>query len=590
MGPELHIVAPLLNAAEVDALVQEILESERRFGVLAFDVETTGRKLFLTGAAMRTCQFGVPDEAWYFRVDDPTHAQVCYRVLMCAAHLTAHNAAFDIQWSVVTFGLDHDMLWEKTTDTFLLSHIFNTDRAEHDLKTLSASWNGHAYSADALIELKRVARKLGTITPTIETPLSNNAWAKFDLNDPVFQRYACSDVLDGAALCIALLRYLVGEEEIIRREHRIAKLMSRTTLLGTLIDQAHSEALRASLTPQIHEVAMTLHEMGLSSPTNNTELGALLTARGSKLPKNTRGFTVDVTVLEGLQDPLAALVLEHRGLAKNLNTYVNNVLTLSSGDGRVHPSIKTLGARTGRMSASDPNVQNVPRYGGYRGMYVPDPGEVFISCDFASVEPRCIAAYSQDPYLLEIYSESGDPYVMLTEDVYGIVYDSTNDEHKALRQSVKPVFLGRAYMGGKTTLMEQSGLSLEMVEQALDSVDSLYPNVRTTSRRLMAAIERGEAEVVTPSGRHVPVAIPYTAGNRTIQSWARDVLVDSSFVLDDAGLWDIVRFPVHDELILSVPAEEVEDYQDWIQCAMGGRVLDVPILGESEVLGERWHK
>lgn len=589
--PNLHIVPAALTGVEADALIQAILESERRFGVLAFDVESTGRRLFLAGANLRTVQFGVPDEAWYFLSENPIHAHVVIEVLNQAKHLTAHNASFDIQWLVVTYGVNHDALWEKTTDTFLLSHIFNTDRDHHDLKTLSASWNAVAFSADALDELKALARRIKcTIKPTLETPIDKNAWAQFDLNEPIFQRYACADVLDGSQLCLALLPYLKGEEEVVRREHRIAKLMSRTTLLGTLIDQAHSLALRSTLTPQIEEVARTLHGMGLSSPTNNTELGTLLTQRGNTLPRNTRGYTVDVNVLESLTDPMAALVLEYRGLTKNLNTYVMNTLTLSSGDGRVHPSIKTLGARTGRMSASDPNVQNVPRSGGYRGMYVPDHGGSFISCDFASVEPRCIAAYSQDPYLLEIYAEGGDPYVNLTEDVYGITYDKANGEHKGLRQTVKPVFLGRAYMGGETHLMEQTGLSQEMVKTALESVDSLYPNVRSTSRRLMAAIEAGNAEVVTPTGRHVPVTIPYTAGNRTIQSWARDVLVDSCFVLDDAGLWDIVRFPVHDELILSVPTEDVDAYQAWIQEAMSGMVLGVPILGESEVLGDRWHK
>jgi len=595
--PNLHIVPASLTGVEADALVQAILESERRFGVLAYDVESTGRRLFLEGAALRTVQFGVPDEAWYFIAENPIHAHVIIEVLKRALHLTAHNASFDIQWLVVTYGVNHDALWEKTTDTFLLSHIFNTDRDHHDLKTLSASWNTNPVSADALEDLKALARRIKcTIKPTLETPIENNAWAQFDLNDPIFQRYACADVLDGSQLCLSLLPYLRGEEEVVRREHRIAKLMSRTTLLGTLIDQAHSEALRASLSPQIEEVARTLHGMGLSSPTNNTELGALLTERGSVLPRNTRSYTVDVNVLESLSDPMAALVLEYRSLTKNLNTYVMNTLTLSSGDGRVHPSIKTLGARTGRMSASDPNVQNVPKSGQYRGMYIPDHGESFVSCDFASVEPRCIAALSDDVNLIEEYRKpKGDPYKVLAAEVYDDEWANAlaagdNAAWKIMRNSMKPVLLGRAYKGSKATLSEQTGLPMDMVELAIETFDGLYPDVAASSAEWTRRIEQGNAEVVTPTGRRVPVSIPYTAGNRTIQAWARDVLVDSCFIIDDAGLWPIVRFPVHDELILSVPIEQVDDYQVWIQEAMSGMVLDVPILGESEVLGERWHK
>lgn len=591
----IHIVP---RDASIASVVPSILGAAEAYGVLAYDVETSGRPIGLPGAALRTVQFGIDTEAWYLLADCPTHREIISLVLRDMKHGTAHHAQTDIKWLAHAKLANHDDLWRKTTDTYLLSHIFDTSRDHHDLKTLSASW-GEGHSLAAKEELYALGPKPGNkwiFNPTIKTPLSKIGWAQVPLDNEVFQRYACSDVLDGARLCKELLSYLTSPEDqqIVEDEHRIARMMSATTSLGWLVDQEHALQLRMQLEPEVSSLKLALKDIGIPNPNANRQISAKLISEGATLQRSPAGeYVVDADALRQVGTPTAALVLAYKEAQKALETYVNNTLYYSSGDGRIHATIKTLGARTGRMSSGEPNLQNYPSTGPYREMLMFDEGDVGISCDFSSVEPRVLAAVTRDPQLLQDYREGIDPYVLLAEHIFTDEWSGADKvERKGLRKIMKPTLLGRAYMGGLSTLATQTGQAEPEVQRALDFIDQRYPRIREWSLELLERANRGLPEVTTLSGRRVPLRVtaPYTGGNTSIQSFARDLLVYSCFELEDMGLWPTVRAPIHDELVGSVPEQEAEEYRQAYLKAMHTEVNGVAIDGEADLLGRKWHK
>lgn len=574
----------------------DILQAADAYGVLAYDVESTGRPIGLNGAALRTVQFGTPNDAWYLRADVPAHQEIARQAFQRAPHLTAHGAQFDIKWLHSTGIANHDDLWRKTTDTYLLSHIYDTNREHHDLKTLAESWaEGHAAKAQAELKAHFTSNKW-IYNSTIKTPLAKIGWANVDLDSDLFQRYACSDVMDGAALCLAMLPYLSSPEErrIIEDEHRIARMMSGTTMRGWLVDLDHATQLKAELEPEVAAHKAELLAMGVTNPNANRQLAELLISQGAKLAKTDTGeWCVDSDALAAVGTPTADLILNYKESTKALETYVHNTIAYASGDGRIHASIKTLGARTARMSSGEPNLQNYPGYGGYREMLMADEGETLISCDFSSVEPRILAAATGDPQLLADYAAGLDPYELLAEHCFPDEWaKASKAERKAIRKPMKPTLLGRAYLGGLTTLATQTGQPPELVQKALDFIDQRWPTIHSWSMESLEQANQGLPEVTTLSGRRVPlrVSAPYTGGNSQIQSYARDVLVYSCFELEDQGLWPTVRAPVHDELIGSVPEHEAEDYRAAYAAAMHTTVNGITIDGEADILGRKWHK
>ena len=157
---------------------------------------------------------------------------------------------------------------------------------------------------------------------------------------------------------------------------------------------------------------------------------------------------------------LAGLILEASQNQKNAHTFMAGILKYSEYDGRVHASVNASGARTGRMSSSNPNSQNYPRkHPEIRGSYLAEDGEVLISLDFSGLEFRMAAVVTRDQQMRQDFADGLDPHWTIARMAYGP--DATPDH----RQGVKSVGLGRLYGGGRQTLAEQSGLSLSQVDE-----------------------------------------------------------------------------------------------------------------------------
>jgi DNA polymerase-1 len=280
---------------------------------------------------------------------------------------------------------------------------------------------------------------------------------------------------------------------------------------------------------------------------------------------------------------IARTVLAAKAAQKSMG-FIRGFLEAADPNDRVHPTINPLGTLTGRMSCSNPNLQNLTRDAKeIRGCFVAEPGHVLLSVDYSAVEWRVAAAVTNDANMKRVFAEGGDIHADVARIVFG------PDFTKAHRQQCKSVGLGRLYGGGVDALARQSGLPRHKVEEAVAAIDSLYPGIKETVQRDYETID-GPTPVELLSGRRVIVDSAHKALNVRCQGFACDLLKYAILRLFDKGYGQYILLPVHDELIFSVPKDEAQEMLAEIQEIMRCEVNGVSIEADGEILGERWRK
>jgi DNA polymerase-1 len=282
---------------------------------------------------------------------------------------------------------------------------------------------------------------------------------------------------------------------------------------------------------------------------------------------------------------LADAVLRAKRADKWANTYVGTFLNQRDAQNRLHPSINSLQARTARMSVSNPPLQQLPSSDWrIRRAFIADPGMLMIAADYQQVEMRVLAALSQDKTLLDAIAEGVDLHDFTAARVFG--YGFT----KAQRKIAKAVGFGKVYGGGAASIARQTGAPVEAVKNAISAYDQTYPGIKQFANKLQRKAEFGVKEVVTPSGRHLPLDRDrlYAATNYVVQSTARDLLAQAIVDLHLAGLGDFLLLPVHDELIAQAPADSAAEVVKEIGKVMESTFFGVEITSDPEVLGMSW--
>lgn len=309
---------------------------------------------------------------------------------------------------------------------------------------------------------------------------------------------------------------------------------------------------------------------------------------------------LDAEVLDGIDHPLARAVLQRRQLQKMASTYLNHYITEADADDLLHPSINTLGARTSRMSMSDPNLQNLPRLGTSRA------GDVvrnmittryadgsLLMCDFSQIEMRLLAHFSQETAMIEAFRSDEDFFVNLARQIF---QDDTITKKDKRRQITKNSGYAKIYGAGVRKFALTAGIPESQAREFLTRFDVLYPGVRRFQNdTLNEAMARRAAEGIaysrSPLTNRRFVAEErkeYTLVNYMIQGSAAEILKMKLVELDAAGLGEWMFAPVHDEVLLDVPGEHVRDAVHTLQRVMNDdKLLSVPI--EAEVShGRRW--
>ena len=284
-------------------------------------------------------------------------------------------------------------------------------------------------------------------------------------------------------------------------------------------------------------------------------------------------------------NPLADAVLRAKRAEKWNEAYAQAFLDLRDAGDRLHPMINSLQARTARMSISRPPLQQLPASEArVRHAFRADPGECIVSIDYSQIEVRVAAALSQDRVLIDALVSGEDLHSTTARHIFG---DDFTDKDRKIG---KMVTFARLYGSGAQNIARQAGVDVATAKAAVSGFDRAYSTLARYGKGLARAAEFGRKEVVTPSGRHLPLDRDrlYAALNAMVQSTARDVLAQAIVDLYDKGMTDGLLLPIHDELLFSLPRDSASDDARSIANVMDRDFFGVPLISDVEIGGPTW--
>ena len=581
-----------ISTADAHALLATITGTGD--GALTVDVEHSGYPLGHVDYALRTVQLGNEHFAVVLDPDDTDQHHVGRLHLLEAEVLHAHSATADlIPLADAEMIDDLDEAWTRMDDTAILAKLSDPGSVgnDADLKHLSQVILREAATSPAAEAARSELFKAGKWLTKVEvtTPVARSGWAQVDPRSETMVRYAASDVLDDAAIAKALPR---PPAEQLEREHTTQRMTARVTYRGLRLDGEHI----ARLLP-LHEEAKAgfaerVKAYGIDNPGSPAQVGSRLVELGAALPRTATGKP---SAAEGALEPLrgaegdvgalanAVLDWRHHDTALKLFLRPYDAL-VRHGDGRARPTVYTLGADTGRMSCVRPNLQQMPRQGGFRACITADPGELLISADFAGVELRGAAALSGDRELQAILADGRDIHAEIARLVWGPGYTKEN------RYQAKPMVFQRLYGGGPSGIARQNGVSIELARSVVDAMDAMMPGLAEWSRMIAGGIEAGRTKFPAYSGRiiHMPTDRPYAGGNYAIQGTCRELLVDALLRWSQTPWGNATLLPVHDELLVVVPEAEAAAATAALTECMTSELFGVPIIAEASEPTYAW--
>lgn len=391
----------------------------------------------------------------------------------------------------------------------------------------------------------------------------------------------------------------------------LVEVLARMEIAGVAVDQAAlaelGTAFGAEITRLEREAARVVgHAVALGSP---KQLGELLFVE-LNLPKGkktkTGAWSTDASVLEEIQaeHPIVGIAMEWRTVSKLQSTYVEALPKLVEGDGRVHTTFQQAVAATGRLSSTDPNLQNIPIRTALgrkiRNTFIAEKGNTLVAADYSQIELRILAHVTRDEHLIAAFAAGEDIHRATAARVLGKPAADVNDDERAM---AKMVNFGIAYGMGDFGLATRAGISRDAAKSFIAGYFERYPGIR----RYIDTIKeeaRTNGSVTTQLGRRRPIpelragnpalraAGERAAINHPIQGTAADVIkiamIRLAPRLAEAGLKARLVLQVHDELLLEVPNGEVDRLVPiLVETMEGALALDVPLTVEVKS-GPRW--
>ncbi|HVZ74479.1 MAG TPA: DNA polymerase I [Polyangia bacterium] len=477
------------------------------------------------------------------------------------------------------------------SDPMLASYLLDASRARHDLDVVAlvegaaqvpqrTAWLGSGKSAHpaADIPVDEVGRRLAheaAVTATLAPRQSNKLVAQN---------------LDG------LYREL---------ELPLAGVLARIECRGVELDTDKLREIGAEVAVSLAALEKEIHELA-GAPFNissNKQLGEVLFGK-LNLPvvrKTKTGASTDADTLEELAalHPVPAKVVEYRGLAKLKGTYIDALPALvNPATGRLHTSFNQAVAATGRLSSSDPNLQNIPirtEIGRrIREAFVARPGYVIVSADYSQIELRILAHLSGDPAFLDAFRSGQDIHLRTAAEVFGVPAAEVTAEH---RRIAKAINFGLVFGQGEFGLSQVLRIPRAQARDYIASYFSRYAGVRSyMDEAITTAREKGESATLLGRRRPLPdirstraqerAYAERIARNTPVQGTAADLLKLAMLRVDagiEQGAADAagaeLLLTVHDELVFEVPEARVPSFKIWVKSAMESVYeLSVPLV------------
>lgn len=364
---------------------------------------------------------------------------------------------------------------------------------------------------------------------------------------------------------------------------------------GIRVDPKRLEELSRSFESQLASIETNIHYMAgepfnIRSP---QQLGVILFDKlGLPMVKKTKkktSYSTDVEVLTTLaiHHELPAMILRHRALSKLKSTYADALLKLIHPEtGRIHSSFNQTVTATGRLSSSDPNLQNIPvrdaEGRAIRGAFIPEKGWKLISADYSQIELRLLAHCSGDPILLSAFENNEDIHTRTASEVFGLVPEMITPE---IRRQAKTINFGIIYGMSPYGLSKELGISRKMAQTYIDNYFSRYQGVRTFIDQTVArSRKRRQTQTLLGRIRRLPeinspnrnqrAFAERTAFNTLIQGTAADLIKLAMIRTDQAlkarGMKTAMLLTVHDELLFEAPPQELDDARAVIREQMEG--------------------
>ncbi|MGQ9654688.1 MAG: DNA polymerase I, partial [Thermodesulfobacteriota bacterium] len=476
------------------------------------------------------------------------------------------------------------------TDVMVASYVLNPSRRSHAVGDLALE-----YLDEKVVPPHAPSRGQGGTPSLAEVPVEKATV------------FACQVADVALRLCDVLLPKMKadGTERLFRDlEMPLIPVLARMEMHGIRVNVERLRGLGREMGDELLRLEGEIHGLAgepfnISSP---QQLAQVLFER-LKLPvvkKTKTGYSTDTEVLQELAKAheLPAKVLEYRTISKLKSTYVDALpQMLNPHTGRIHTSFNQAVTATGRLSSSEPNVQNIPVRGKMgrriREAFVPEEGWWFLSADYSQVELRILAHLSQDPILMEAFHRGEDIHARTAAEIFGVSPETITEQ---MRREAKVIVFGIVYGMSAFGLARELGVEPKVAEAYIEGYFQRYRGVRDYLDRIVeGAREKGYVETLMGRRRYVP---EISSSNRAVRRFAERAAINTPIQgtaadlikkamisiqgqLEARALATRMLLQVHDELLLEVPEGERDAVESLVREEMEGvKRLRVPLKVE----------
>lgn len=589
--------------SQLNEMIAEIEKSE----IVSIDTETTSIKPVeaeLVGVSFSVREF----QGWYIPADQPglfsenrtefTFDQALESLKPLLESGIILKTGQNIKYDVIVYGNYGIRMSGIVFDSMIASYVLENDRKRHNLDDMAEFYLGYK-----------------TITYDDLTGTGKNRISIRDVPLERISEYAAEDTDVALRLYNVFKDKLAGDSRLkdlfYEIEMPLINVLASMEKAGVLIDKKHFSALSNELSGMIGGCEESIYQSaGESFNINSTKelSGILFDKLGLKTAKKTKtGFSTDITVLEALKGshPIVESIIEYRTLNKLKNTYVDALPGLiNPATGRIHTSFNQAVVATGRLSSSDPNLQNIPARDDFgkkiRRGFIPQKGCILLSADYSQIELRLAAHISGDENMKKAFREQADIHTITASRVFCVNPESVTPQ---MRRQAKIINFATIYGVTPFGLSQQADISMSDAKKFIERYYDTYPGFKDYVGRITSfAAANGYVETICGRRRYIQdisssvsfrrEGAERIAVNTPIQGSSADMIkiamrdIYSDFAAN--GINSRIILQVHDELVIETIESEKETVENIVRRRMENAVsLDVPVLVEMK-FADNW--